>query len=80
LPARYNASRFFNHLRDISGAKQYFSSGGGGHQTVMLAPLDSVDPLSAKIDFGKVTSVNAQERVISVEADGGKLENPPADW
>jgi hypothetical protein len=59
-----------------AGAQRRNSIGAFNSLNIMVAPVDDLDAAADKIDFGKVTSVDRQRRVITIEADHTKLPDP----
>jgi hypothetical protein len=56
-----------------AGARDFLSI------NIMIAPVDDLDATAAKIDFGKVTGIDRDGRVITIEADPARLPPPLKD-
>jgi hypothetical protein len=80
IPPQADMQRFLKHLQAATGAGQYSSSGAGSSRQIMLAPIDDANALAAKVDFGKVTQVDAANHTVDVQADVEKITHPPAGW
>jgi predicted Zn finger-like uncharacterized protein len=64
-------------IKEISNCKMYMSKGEGGSTLrVTIAPISDVRELAAKIDFGKVTKIDASQSLFVVVADPSKLPTP----
>jgi hypothetical protein len=50
----------------------------GRTTSVKIAPVDSLDELARRIDFGTVTSIDRTRRIINVRIDPARLTAPPA--
>jgi hypothetical protein len=55
--------------KQIAGARSTFYLRTGGQQLLLLAPVEDIDALAGKIDFGKVTGHDAAKREIYVKIE-----------
>ncbi|MFC1596641.1 hypothetical protein ACFL5Q_01660 [Planctomycetota bacterium] len=53
-----------------AGVQSHSASHTGSQATIVVAPVDDVEALAAKLDIGKVTNVDAAKRTITVDAEG----------
>lgn len=60
-------------LPGSSGTEKYGTM-ADGTITFLLAPINDLNAFASKIDFGKVSKVDGNERVIHVTADASKLD------
>ena len=51
----------------------YVGSAAGDTATVYLAPISDIDFYASKIEFGKVTSIDREKRIINVVADHARF-------
>jgi hypothetical protein len=58
--------------REASDGTSWSGSYGGSKATLIVAPVEDVEAFAAKIDFGEVTNVDADNRKITVDAAGNQ--------
>jgi len=63
----------FSRLKELSGSSGVSQRGGIGSQDFTLAPVSDIKALAAKLDFGEVSEVDTQKRVITIKVDHSKL-------
>jgi serine/threonine protein kinase len=67
-----NKQEIFDRLKVLSGATSTIMSRSNATLSIYLAPVPDLDALVKNIDFGKVTAVDPQKRVIDVTAAAPK--------
>ena len=67
-------SLLMSRLYKLAWGLQTASSGNAESYLMSYAPVPDIDAFAAKIDFGTVTGVDRQQRVIAVTADPAKLK------
>ena len=67
-----NKQEIFDRLKVLSGATSTIMSRSNTTLSIYLAPVPDLDALVKKIDFGKVTAIDPQKRVIEVNAAAPK--------
>lgn len=63
-------------LHQISGASSSVPVPSGSAMRVSLAPVDNLQELAARIDFGDVTSIDTWTKTIHMRADPSRLPAP----
>lgn len=57
-------------VRDASGVQDRSGFHSGSEATIVIAPVDDVEALAAKLDIGRVTNVDVAKRTITVDGEG----------
>lgn len=72
------SSHICDKVKQAAGGNPGYSATSTSGQVVMaLAPTGDLEGLASRIDFGTVTKVDAQRRIVLVKADLAKLPEPP---